>query len=140
MTMVKWLGCVALSLLPAVPLGAQGPQASGVYPNVNRAVAIAPGETVHLLNQFVFDRGPAMRRPGKRIDFLYSTTIPAGDEKAREEQADRAAQFFGAQALDMGAHRIAIAICDTRACAENRQPPSAWYQYERFDGKWRRVR
>ena len=138
--MVKWLGTAAVALAVAMPCAAQGPQPSGTYPNVNRAVAIAPGETVQLLNQFTFDRGPAMRRPGKRIDFLYSTTIPAADEKAREEQADRAAQFFGAQALNMGAHRIAIAICDTRECAENRQPPSAWYQYERFDGKWRRVR
>lgn len=111
------------------------------YPNVNRAVAIGPGDTVQLLSQFVFDRGPGTRSGGRRLDLHYSTRIPASDPIAREQQADRAAQFFGPEALKIEARRLAIGICDTRACAENRDPPAAWFQYERkFDGQWRRVR
>ena len=136
------LVCSAFLAL-AHPLYAQAADASasGRYPNVNRAIAIAPGDTVQLLNEFVFDRGPAMRQSGKRLDLQYGTRIPPTNGSAREEQADRAAQFFGSQAINMGARRLAIGICDTRECAENRHPPAAWYQYERsFDGKWRRIK
>ena len=135
------IGCVFVAMASQLEAQAFTASASGTYPNVNRSVAIAPGDTVQLLNQFIFDRGPALRQAGKRLDLQYSTRIPAADGSARIEQADRAAQFFGAQAANMGARRIAIGICDTRECAENRNPPAAWYQYERaFDGKWRRIR
>jgi hypothetical protein len=128
-------------LISTTPVQAQTLAPSATYPNVNRPIAIAPGDTVQLLNQFIFDRGPALRQSGKRLDFQYSTRIPAANGGAREEQADRAAQFFGPQAVNMGARRIAIGICDTRECAENRHPPGAWFQYERaFDGTWRRIR
>lgn len=120
---------------------ADAQEANNRFPNVDRAVVIAPGDTVQLLNQFVFDRGPAMRPSGRRLDFHYSTRIPASDVAARERQADQAAQFFGPQAVSGGARRLAIGICDTRACAENRDPPAAWFQYERSqDGSWRRIR
>jgi hypothetical protein len=126
--------------LIAAPLAAQNSVGSG-YPNVNRAVAIAPGDTVQLLSQFVFDRGAAVRTAGRRLDLHYSTRIPASDAATRQEQADRAAQFFGPEAIKIGAKRLAIGICDTRACAENRDPPAAWFQYERtFNGEWRRIR
>lgn len=118
---------------------AQSPQSG--YPNVNRTVVIAPGDTVQLLNQYLFDRGPAQRPAGRRLDFQYATRIPASDAAAREQQADRAAQFFGPEAVNAGARRLAIGICDTRACAENRDPPAAWYEYERsHGGGWRRVK
>jgi hypothetical protein len=118
---------------------AQG--ARGGYPNVNQTVVIAPGDTVQLLNRFLFDRGPATRPAGRRLDLQYATRIPASDAAAREQQADRAAQFFGPEAVNIGARRLAIGICDTRACAENRDPPAAWFQYELAqNGSWRRVR
>jgi hypothetical protein len=130
------LGCALI----ASRVDAQNAVGSG-YPNVNRAVAIAPGDTVQLLSQFVFDRGAAVRTAGRRLDVHYSTRIPASDATTRQEQADRAAEFFGPEAIKIGAKRLAIGICDTRACAENRDPPAAWFQYERtFNGEWRRIR
>jgi hypothetical protein len=130
------LGCTLI----AVRVDAQNAVQSG-YPNVNRTVVIAPGDTVQLLSQFVFDRGAAVRTAGRRLDLHYSTRIPATDPAARQQQADRAAQFFGPEAINIGAKRLAIGICDTRACAENRDPPAAWFQYERtFNGEWRRIR
>jgi hypothetical protein len=130
------LGCALI----ASRVDAQNGVGSG-YPNVNRTVAIAPGDTVQLLSQFVFDRGVAVRSAGRRLDLHYSTRIPASDQATRQEQADRAAQFFGPEAIKIGAKRLAIGICDTRACAENRDPPAAWFQYERtFSGEWRRVK
>jgi hypothetical protein len=115
--------------------------ARGGYPNVDRTIVIAPGDTVQLLNRSFFDRGPAMRPAGRRLDLHYATRIPATDVAAREQQADRAAQFFGPEAVNAGARRLAIGICDTRACAENRDPPAAWFQYELAqNGSWRRMR
>ena len=143
LTSIRLLAAAAFLMGTTRALDAQAfaASSSGTYPNVNRAIAITPADTVQLLNQFIFDRGPALRERGKRLDLLYSTRIPAGNGSAREEQADRAAEFFGSQAMNMGVRRMGIGICDSRECAENRKPPSSWYQYERaFDGKWRRVR
>jgi hypothetical protein len=143
LTSIRFIAAGTLMLGAARALDAQAFAAtsSGNYPNVNQVIAIAPGDTVHLLNQFIFDRGPALRVKGKRLDVQYSTRIPAANGDARQQQADRAAEFFGAQASNMGVRRMGIGICDTRECAENRKPPSAWYQYERtVDGKWQRVR
>lgn len=109
------------------------------YPNVNRAVAIAPSDTIQLLNRIVVDRAPGQR--GARVDVHFSTQIPATDEQRRAEQADRLAQIVGPDAWTMGARRVTISICDTRACAETREPPRQWYVYERgVDGVWQRVR
>ena len=113
----------------AVPAGAQGPT----------MVALGPGDSVQLVDQRVFDRGPAMRVPGTRLDVKYTTDIPASDAGARLSQADRAAQHFGAEAERVGAHRLSIGICDTRACVEGRHPPSAWHLYERGARGWRRI-
>jgi hypothetical protein len=117
--------------------GAQGPAASG-YPNVDRPMAIAPGDTVQLLNRLVIDRAPGAR--GTRLDVQYATRIPASDVAAREAQADRLAQIFGAEAAKIGARKVSIGICDTRACAEAREPPRQWFLYERgIGGVWQRA-
>jgi hypothetical protein len=114
--------------------GAQGPAASG-YPNVDRPLAIASGDTVQLLNRIVIDRAPGARGP--RLDVQYATRIPASNTSAREEQADRLAQIFGAEAAKIGARKVSLGICDTRACAEAREPPRQWYLYERgMGGVW----
>jgi hypothetical protein len=118
---------------------AQG-QGRIAYPNVNQPVALAAGDTVQLLNRFVFSGNQATRPPGRRLDLVYATRIPSSDSVARHAQADRVAQLFGSDAQDMGAPRLSIGICDTRACAENRAPPAAWYLYERTSRGWRRVR
>jgi len=58
---------------------------------------------------------------------------------ARGEQADRVAQRFGDEAFKAGARALTIGICDTRACAETKEPPRQWYVYERgIGGAWRR--
>lgn len=116
---------------------AQGLTQSG-YPNVDKQLAIAPSDTIHLLSRFIHEGGPAMRPPGRRLELQISTRIPASDSLARVAQADRAAQFFGAEAIELGVRRLSIGICDTRACAERRSPPSAWYLYERGADGWKR--
>lgn len=123
----------------ASPAQAQrsGPAA---YPNVDRMVEVAPGETVHLLSRFMHEAGPAMSVPGKRLDFVYSTGIPAGDRAARMAQADRAAQVLGEQAIELGVHRLSIGICDTQQCAQRKHPPAEWFLYERTRTGWKRVR
>lgn len=101
-------------------------------------VVLAQGDTVRVFNSYVNDGGPG--RGVRRLDVIYATRIPVADAPSREAQADRAAQFFGPQAIEVGARRLSIGICDTRACAERRDPPAAWFLYERSSQGWRRVR
>jgi hypothetical protein len=129
---------VILSAGAARLLSAQRP-GTAQYPNVDKAVTIAPGETVQLLIRFMNDGGPAMRTPGKRLDLVYSTTIPASDAPGRRAQADRAAQLFGLEAAELGVRHLSIGICDSRACAERKHPPSEWYLYERGPQGWKRA-
>jgi hypothetical protein len=128
--------CAVISLLsaPWQTVGAQGAQISGT----ERAFALAPGDTIQLLSRRVHEGGPGIRRPGRRLDLVYTT--PIADAAARAAQADRAAQLFGAQAAEMGVHRLSIGICDTRECAERRHPPAQWFLYERTNDGWRRVK
>jgi hypothetical protein len=90
------------------------------------------------LSRFVHEGGPAMRPPGRRLELQISSRIPASDSLARMAQADRAAQFFGADAIELGVRRLSIGICDSRACAERRKPPASWYLYERGADGWKR--
>ena len=128
---------LATSLI-AVP--AQG-QRSGpaVYPNVDKPYEVAPGDTVQLLSRLMHEAGPAMSRPGKRLDFVYSTNVPASDRGARAAQADKAAQSLGAQAAELGVGRISIGICDTKECAQRKHPPAEWFLYQRTNNGWKRV-
>jgi hypothetical protein len=119
-------------LFLAAQVGAQA------YPNVQKRVEVAPGDTVMLLNRLINDGGPALRPPGRRLDFQISTSIPVSDSAARVQQADRAAQYFGPAAVEAGVRRLSIGICDTQACAERKHPPGAWYLYERTSNGWRR--
>jgi hypothetical protein len=96
-------------------------QASAGYPNVDRPLALADGDTVQVLNRIVVDRAPGMR--GTRLDVHYSSRIPASNAEARAAEADRLAQVVGADAWKIGARRVTISICDSRACAETREPP-----------------
>lgn len=110
------------------------------YPNVDRPVEIAPGETVVLLNRTLTDRGPGMRT-GRRVDFQIRTSLPASDEAGRAAQAERAAQLFGRDALSADARMLSVAICDTDACARKAEPPRVWYIFEiAAGGVWRRVK
>ena len=113
--------------------------AQGTYPNVDRAMVLAPGDTIQLLNRILVDRSPGQR--GARIDVHYSTRIPASEAAARADQADRLAQIVGADASKIGARKLTISICETRACAETREQPRSWYVYERgIGGVWQRSR
>ncbi len=112
----------------AVPAAAQEAVHSG-YPNVDRSLEIAPGESVHLLNRVLVDRRPGQRSV-RRLDFQYRTTIPASDVDGRAAQAERAAQVLGAIAVDAGIRTLAIAICETDACARRDEAPRTWYLYE----------
>jgi hypothetical protein len=122
----------------AAPLCAQrsGPAA---YPNVDKPFEVGPGDTVQLLSRLMHEPGPAMSRPGKRLDFVYSTVIPASNRAGRAAQADRAAQAFGAQAAELGLNRMSIGICDTRECAQRKHPPADWFLYQRTNSGWKRV-
>ena len=120
--------------------GAAGAQRSGpAYPNVDKPFAFASGDTVQLLSRLVQDASPMSVPPGKRLDFVYSTSVPASNRPARIAQADRAAQAFGVQATELGVRRLSIGICDTRECAQRKHPPSEWYLYERAASGWKRV-
>jgi hypothetical protein len=117
----------------AIAQGANG------YPNVDRPLALADGDTVQVLNRILVDRAPGMR--GTRLDVHYSTRIPAANEEGRAAQADKLAQIVGADAWKIGARRVTISICESRACAETREPPKFWYVYERgMGGVWQRSR
>jgi hypothetical protein len=129
---------IALTAAIAVPTHVSA-QARSTYPNVNRPFVIAEGDTVQLLIRFIHDGGPTMRTPGKRLDLVYSTSIPASDRAARRAQADRAAQSLGRQAVELGARQLSLGICDTRACAERRDPPAEWFLYERTATGWKRA-
>lgn len=124
----------------ALLAGASGQAvAQGTYPNVDRVMVLAPGDTIQLLNRIVVDRGPGQR--GARLEVQYATRIPAGDTEGRADQADRLAKIIGADASKIGARRITISICDSRACAETREQPRSWYIYERgIGGVWLRSR
>jgi hypothetical protein len=140
--MNRALVAVVFASFGVVPqaLRAQGAASSGPaasYPNVDRPMALGPGDTVQVLNRIIVDRAPGQR--GSRMDVHYSTHIPASDATARAEQADRVAQVVGADAWKIGARRVTLSICETRACAETREPPRQWYVYERVvGGEWRR--
>lgn len=126
-------------LLPVRAGAQQLDPAAPSYPNVNQTITLSPDDTIRLLNRIVVDRAPGQR--GTRVDVHFATRIPPSDEAARGAQADRLAQIVGRQAWEIGARRITIGICDTRACAQTREPPRAWYVYERgAGGVWRRVR
>lgn len=126
------LGLIAVSALLQV----------GSIPPAMRSdstVVLAPGDTVLMLNSFVH-QGAMIPTSGKRLDIIYATRIPASDAASRLAQADRAAQIFGPRAIEIGARRLSIGICDTQACAKREHPPAAWYLYERSADGWRRVK
>jgi hypothetical protein len=102
-------------------------------------VVLAPGDTVRVFSSFVQDGGIG-RIGGRRLDVIYATRIPAADTESRAAQADRAAQIFGSHAVEIGAKRVSIGICDTQACAQRKHPPAAWFLYERTAQGWRRVK
>ena len=131
-------GAVTLAFLAGSTLAAQ-PSAAGGFPNAEKRLTLSAGDTVTLLNRLVNEGGPAMKPPGRRLDFQYSTSIPVSDSVGRMQQADRAAALLGPQAVVIGVRRISIGICDTRACAERRDPPAMWYLYERTNNGWRRA-
>jgi hypothetical protein len=129
---------VLLALALSTTAGAQGVAQTGSqtgYPNVNRPLAIGPGDTIQVLNRTVIDRSPGAR--AIRLDLQYSTRIPASDVTARLAQADRVAQTLSADAKSIGARVVSISICETQACAEMREQPKTWYIYERgVGGVW----
>ena len=131
---------ITVLALTAFAAAAEGQQAVHPgYPNVDKRVEIAPGETVHLLNRILVDRAPGLRAV-RRMDFQYRTAIPAGDAAAREAQAARAAEYLGPVALEAGAHTMAIAICDSDACGRRAEPPKVWYLYELRANAWKPLR
>ena len=114
-------------------------QTGAVSTGADSTVVLAPGDTVLVLNSFVHQGaiGPA---GGRRLDIIYATRIPANDATSRIAQADRAAQIFGPRAIEIGARRLSIGICDTQACAQRKHPPAEWYLYERSADGWRRLK
>lgn len=130
---VVFASCVAMGSAAAQEAVHRG------YPNVDRAVEIAPGESIHVLNKMLVDRAPGVRAV-RRLDFQYRTTIPASDAAAREAQALRAAQFFGSAAEESSARMLSISICDTDACGRRDEPPRVWYIFEKGSGGWRRIK
>src|SRR5688572_17665917 len=124
------IGFAALLQAGALPLNGM---------RVDSTLVLAPGDTVRVFSSFVQD-GAMGRIGGRRLDVIYATRIPVGDTESRAAQADRAAQIFGAQAIEIGAKRISIGICDTQACAQRKHPPAAWFLYERSAQGWRRLK
>jgi len=129
---------LAITAILSLSAAAQA-QTPVTYPNVDRAFIIADGDTVQLLNRILVDRAPGQR--GARLDIHFSTRVPASDADARAQQADRLAQIIGAEAWKAGVRNVTIGICDTRACAETKEPPKLWYVYQRgVGGVWNRAR
>lgn len=109
------------------------------FPQGDATVVLAPGDTVRVFNNGIHEGGIG-RNGARRYDVLYATRIPAADAESRGAQADRAAQFFGPRAVEVGVRRLSIGICDTQLCAQRRDPPAAWFLYEHTAQGWRRVR
>ena len=128
----------SLAVLGLAALAATAADAQSGYPNVDRYVSLAAGDSVRLMIKVVND-GAFSRPPGRRLDFVYISSIPASNAAGRQAQADRAAEVFGPQAVEIGARRLSIGICDTEACGERKTPPSEWYLYERTSRGWKRV-
>jgi hypothetical protein len=101
-------------------------------------LVLAPGDTVRVFSSFVHENG--VGRGQRRLDVIYATRIPADNAESRAAQADRAAQFFGPRAIEVGVRRLSIGICDTQACARREHPPAAWFLYERSAHGWRRIK
>ena len=129
----------ALCAAAAFPGQAEAQGRQSAYPNVDKPFAIADGDTVQLLIRFMNDGAPSRRPPGKRLDLVYSTSIPAANAEGRRSQADRAAQALGRQAVELGVRHLSIGICDTPECAQRKHPPSEWYLYERTSTGWKRA-
>jgi hypothetical protein len=128
---------LALSCL-GVPLHGQAP-ARWPYPNVDKPAAVAPGDTIEVLNIVVMRFAPDMPSPRTRFDVQYASRIAPADSAARHDEADRAAQIFGPQAIQFGAHQMMLGLCESRACAETYKPPAVFYFYEQDStGTWRR--
>lgn len=104
-----------------------------------RTIRLPQDDTVLVYNRTIFDRGPAARPAGRRVDYVYGSFLAASDSVARHQQADRAAQVFGREAAELGVRLLSIGLCDTRACAAGRSPPAAWYLYELGATGWRRL-
>lgn len=122
------IGFAALLQAGSLPLSRQA----------DSTLVLAPGDTVRVFSSSVHEGGIG-RVGSRRLDVLYATPIPASDATSRAAQADRAARYFGAHAIEIGAKRISIGICDTPACARRQDPPAAWFLYERTSQGWRRV-
>jgi hypothetical protein len=129
---------MTLSLLAVAALLQAGSMSSSGA-RADSMLVLAPGDTVRVFSSFVHEGGMG-RGNGRRLDIIYATRIPAADERSRAAQADRAAQIFGPQAIDIGVRRLSIGICDTQACAQRQDPPAAWFLYERTGQGWRRVK
>ena len=134
---MRTLRCALALLVATSALSAQTP-AGGSYPNVDRMLSLSAGDSVRLLSRIVHEGGMS-RVQGRRLDFTYATWIPASDAAERRAQADRAAAYLGPQAVEIGARRLSIGICDTKECAQRKHPPAQWFLYERTADGWRRT-
>ena len=120
------------------PASSQIPVRRDTYPSIDSTVVIVPTDTIRLLNRVVLAMAPGA--PGaKRYDLQYASRIPVADSAGRRAQADRLAPHFGAGARQLGAERMLLALCDSSACAETREPASLWYEYAFTDGRWQRL-
>lgn len=129
---------MALAFLPASAGGQEAVHPG--YPNVNKPVEIAPGETIQLLSRILVDRAPGMRAV-RRLDYQIRSSIAPEDAASREAQAARIVQAVADDAEQAGARLLSIAFCDTDACAKHREPPRVWYIFERGTrGVWQRVK
>lgn len=126
LAMIAFGSSRALGQLPASPL----------YPPNDRLITVAKGDVITLLNSSVF---VPPSQSGKQFNVQYMSRIAASDTVGRRAEADRAAAYFGPQAIELGAQRLALTICDTRTCAEAREAPAVLYLYRHgADGVWRR--
>lgn len=125
-----------LHLFTAALLQASSLHINGVRPD--STLVLAPGDTVRIFSSFVHEAG--IGRGPRRFDVIYATRIPTNDAASRAAQADRAAQVFGPQAIEVGVRRLSIGICDTQACARRVHPPAVWFLYERSAQGWRRIK
>lgn len=125
-----------------VPMGrgeAQVAVHSG-WPNVNQSLVVAPGEQVVLLNRILVDRGPGLQ-PVRRMDFEIRSDIPPASAAEREAQALRVARTLAPEASNAGVRLMAIAFCDSDACAGRREPPKVWFLFQPGPGGvWQRTR
>jgi hypothetical protein len=106
------------------------------YPLQDRPLALPSGRVVQLYNVVAI----AVADASSSFGVQYRSTISAGDEVNRREEAIEVIAKFAPLFSRPDVTSASAQLCGTRAQAERREPPEMIFQFERGDDSaWRYV-